>query len=74
MSHILEKVARNFSRGGKGVELKAGFKTLFLKPNCEGIALPPDSLALHVIQHIRNDSHNNAITGHRNKCTKVKKY
>lgn len=56
----------------KGVDRKAGLETLFLEPHGEGIALPPDSPALHVIQHIRDDSHNHAITGHRNKRAKVK--
>ncbi|MGL9774915.1 MAG: excinuclease ABC subunit UvrC [Sodalis sp. (in: enterobacteria)] len=56
----------------KGVDRKAGLETLFLQPHGEGMALPPDSPALHVIQHIRDDSHNYAITGHRNKRAKVK--
>ncbi|BAE74446.1 UvrABC system protein C [Sodalis glossinidius str. 'morsitans'] len=56
----------------KGVDRKAGLETLFLQPHGEGMALPPDSPALHVIQHIRDDSHNHAITGHRNKRAKVK--
>nr|WP_131864963.1 excinuclease ABC subunit UvrC [Biostraticola tofi] len=56
----------------KGTERKAGLETLFLKRHGEGISLPPDSPALHVIQHIRDDSHNHAITGHRNKRAKVK--
>ncbi|WP_074011967.1 excinuclease ABC subunit UvrC [Candidatus Sodalis sp. SoCistrobi] len=56
----------------KGVDRKAGLETLFLQPHGEGMALPPDSPALHVIQHIRDDSHHHAITGHRNKRAKVK--
>ncbi|KYP97280.1 excinuclease ABC subunit C [Sodalis-like endosymbiont of Proechinophthirus fluctus] len=56
----------------KGVDRKAGLETLFLEPHGEGIVLPPDSPALHVIQYIRDDSHNHAITGHRNKRAKVK--
>ena len=36
------------------------------------MALPPDSPALHVIQHIRDESHNHAITGHRQRRAKVK--
>ncbi|WP_456309416.1 excinuclease ABC subunit UvrC [Serratia proteamaculans] len=56
----------------KGTDRKAGLETLFLEPEGEGFALPPDSPALHVIQHIRDDSHNHAITGHRNKRAKVK--
>ncbi|WP_413742622.1 excinuclease ABC subunit UvrC [Sodalis sp. RH15] len=56
----------------KGADRKAGLETLFLKPHGEGISLSSDSPALHVIQHIRDDSHNHAITGHRNKRAKVK--
>lgn len=56
----------------KGTDRKAGLETLFLEPEGEGFSLPPDSPALHVIQHIRDDSHNHAITGHRNKRAKVK--
>ena len=56
----------------KGSDRKAGLETLFLEPEGEGFSLPPDSPALHVIQHIRDDSHNHAITGHRNKRAKVK--
>jgi excinuclease ABC subunit C len=56
----------------KGSDRKAGLETLFFVPEGEGISLPPDSPALHVIQHIRDDSHNHAITGHRQKRAKVK--
>ncbi|EKS1846076.1 MULTISPECIES: excinuclease ABC subunit UvrC [Cronobacter] len=56
----------------KGSDRKAGLETLFLEPEGEGFALPPDSPALHVIQHIRDESHNHAITGHRKKRAKVK--
>ncbi|QHM70548.1 UvrABC system protein C [Mixta intestinalis] len=56
----------------KGSDRKAGLETLFLEPEGEGFSMPPDSPALHVIQHIRDDSHNHAITGHRNKRAKVK--
>lgn len=56
----------------KGSDRKAGLETLFLEPEGEGFALPPDSPALHVIQHIRDESHNHAISGHRKKRAKVK--
>lgn len=56
----------------KGTDRKAGLETLFFEPEGEGFNLPPDSPALHVLQHIRDDSHNHAITGHRNKHAKVK--
>lgn len=56
----------------KGSDRKAGLETLFLQPEGEGFMLPPDSPALHVIQHIRDESHHHAITGHRQKRAKVK--
>lgn len=56
----------------KGTDRKAGLETFFFEPEGEGFSLPPDSAALHVLQHIRDDSHNHAITGHRNKRAKVK--
>jgi excinuclease ABC subunit C len=56
----------------KGADRKAGLETLFMRPEGEGMALPPDSAALHVIQHIRDESHNHAITGHRQRRAKVK--
>ncbi|CAK9884639.1 MAG: UvrABC system protein C [Candidatus Erwinia impunctatus] len=57
----------------KGSDRKAGLETLFFEPEGEGFSLPPDSPALHVLQHIRDDSHRHAITGHRDKRAKVKK-
>lgn len=56
----------------KGSDRKAGLETLFFVAEGEGVSLPPDSPALHVIQHIRDDSHNHAISGHRKKRAKVK--
>nr|WP_113869744.1 excinuclease ABC subunit UvrC [Brenneria salicis]NMN91129.1 excinuclease ABC subunit C [Brenneria salicis ATCC 15712 = DSM 30166]RBP57100.1 excinuclease ABC subunit C [Brenneria salicis ATCC 15712 = DSM 30166]RLM27700.1 excinuclease ABC subunit C [Brenneria salicis ATCC 15712 = DSM 30166] len=56
----------------KGSDRKAGLETLFFEATGDGVALPADSPALHVIQHIRDDSHNHAIGGHRKKRAKVK--
>jgi len=56
----------------KGSDRKAGLETLFFEAEGEGVSLPPDSAALHVIQHIRDDAHNHAISGHRKKRAKVK--
>ena len=56
----------------KGADRKAGLETLFFEPEGEGFSLPSDSPALHLIQHIRDDSHNHAIAGHRKKRAKVK--
>lgn len=55
----------------KGVERKAGMETLLInRSDCE-IHLPPDSPALHLIQHIRDEAHNHAISGHRKKRQKA---
>jgi excinuclease ABC subunit C len=56
----------------KRADRKAGLETLFFEPEGEGFSLPPDSPALHVIQHIRDESHDHAISGHRKKRAKVK--
>lgn len=56
----------------KGVNRKAGLEMLFLQPHGEGIELSPDSPTLHVIQHIRDNSHYHAISGHCNKRAQVK--
>ncbi|MBS9434011.1 excinuclease ABC subunit UvrC [Photorhabdus hainanensis] len=56
----------------KGSDRKAGLETLFFATEDKGVALPPDSPALHVIQHIRDESHNHAITGHRQRRAKVR--
>ncbi len=56
----------------KGVTRKHGLETL-VKISGEEFSLPHDSPALHLIQHIRDESHNHAISGHRAKRAKVKK-
>ncbi|NBI39908.1 excinuclease ABC subunit UvrC [[Haemophilus] felis] len=55
----------------KGVDRKAGLETLILSKQHKEIHLPPDDLALHLIQHIRDESHNHAIQGHRKKRQKA---
>ncbi|OBX09482.1 excinuclease ABC subunit C [Gallibacterium salpingitidis] len=55
----------------KGVDRKAGLETLLIGDAEHEIHLAPDSLALHLIQHIRDESHNHAITGHRKKRQKA---
>lgn len=56
----------------KGSDRKVGLETIFFSITGEGISLSPDSPALHLIQHIRDDSHNHAIMGHRQRRSKVK--
>ncbi|MEN2880724.1 excinuclease ABC subunit UvrC [Mannheimia haemolytica] len=55
----------------KGVERKAGLETLIISKWDKEIHLPPDSLALHLIQHIRDESLQHAISGHRKKRQKA---
>lgn len=55
----------------KGVDRKAGLETLIISKQDREINLPSDSLALHLIQHIRDESHHHAISGHRKKRQKA---
>ncbi len=49
----------------KGVTRKAGFETLIHGATGQERQLRGDNPALHLIQHIRDESHRFAITGHR---------
>lgn len=49
----------------KGPTRKPGLEQLFLSGHEAPIILPADSPALHLIQHIRDEAHRFAITGHR---------
>ncbi|MCS5558581.1 MAG: excinuclease ABC subunit UvrC, partial [Oceanospirillaceae bacterium] len=49
----------------KGETRKAGFERLFNGWTGQEIVLPSESSALHLLQHIRDESHRFAITGHR---------
>ena len=50
----------------KGPGRKAGLESLLVSGGPE-LHLPPDSPALHLVQHIRDESHRFAITAHRNR-------
>lgn len=54
----------------KGVNRKAGLETLLI-PGQSDLNLAENDAALHLIQHIRDESHRFAITGHRNKRGKT---
>lgn len=54
----------------KGPERKAGLEDLFVSGRAGVINLPQDSPALHLIQHIRDESHRFAITAHRQRRAK----
>ncbi|MGF1715374.1 excinuclease ABC subunit UvrC [Photobacterium chitinilyticum] len=56
----------------KGTSRKPGLETLLLVTG-EEFSMPSDSPALHLIQHIRDESHNHAISGHRAQRAKVRK-
>ena len=82
---VLAKYAANFITKqpkiigiAKGVTRKAGLETLILSGALSQTAdtefyLPSDSPALHLVQHIRDESHRFAITGHRARRNKVKR-
>ncbi|MFT6898935.1 MAG: excinuclease ABC subunit C [Paraglaciecola sp.] len=57
----------------KGSSRKAGLETLILEGNHATIPMAGDSIALHLIQHIRDEAHRFAITGHRQRRQKDKK-
>lgn len=56
----------------KGITRKPGLETLITTEG-EAFHLPSDAPALHLIQHIRDESHNHAITGHRAKRGKTRR-
>lgn len=56
----------------KGEERKPGLERLFLSGREGATILPTDSLALHLIQQIRDEAHRFAITGHRQRRSKAR--
>lgn len=56
----------------KGVTRKPGLETLITTDGDE-FNLPSDAPALHLMQHIRDESHNHAIAGHRAKRGKARR-
>ncbi|MFT4719625.1 MAG: excinuclease ABC subunit C [Candidatus Azotimanducaceae bacterium] len=56
----------------KGPGRKAGLETLFLESG-EQVYMAPDNPGLHLIQHIRDESHRFAITAHRQRRGKKRK-
>ncbi len=56
----------------KGTSRKAGLETLIMAGTREVIPMDADQPGLHLIQHIRDESHRFAIAGHRNRRQKIK--
>lgn len=56
----------------KGEDRKPGKERLFLSGQDAPTILPADSLALHLIQQIRDEAHRFAITGHRQRRAKAR--
>ncbi|WP_269618338.1 excinuclease ABC subunit UvrC [Zhongshania sp. BJYM1] len=57
----------------KGSDRRAGLEVLIRGDNGREINLPDNSPALHLIQHIRDESHRFAITGHKARRDKARK-
>lgn len=62
----------------KGEGRKAKFDTLLLSKgvlsgSTEKVILPHDSKAMHLLQHIRDEAHRFAITGHKKRRAKARK-
>ncbi|MET3998707.1 excinuclease ABC subunit UvrC [Marinobacterium sp. MBR-109] len=57
----------------KGPTRKAGFEVLIRGDSGEETVLASDSPALHLLQHIRDESHRFAITGHRARRGKARR-
>ncbi len=57
----------------KGTTRKTGFETLVHGETGRELQLPGDSPALHLIQHIRDEAHRFAITGHRARRDKARR-
>jgi excinuclease ABC subunit C len=56
----------------KGPTRKPGLETLHLVGQGE-LGLPPQGGALHLLQHIRDEAHRFAVTGHRQRRTKARR-
>ena len=57
----------------KGSARKAGFETLVMGASGRKLQLDGDNAGLHLIQHIRDEAHRFAITGHRARRDKRRK-
>jgi len=56
----------------KGTTRKPGLETIYLADHGE-VPIPPSSGAMHLLQHIRDEAHRFAITGHRTRRGKARR-
>lgn len=56
----------------KGTTRKPGLETIYLADHTE-VPIPPNSGAMHLLQHIRDEAHRFAITGHRMRRGKARR-
>lgn len=58
----------------KGDTRKPGLETLYIGSKEDEVVLPPDSAALHLIQHIRDEAHRFAVKSHRRRRDKKRRH
>ncbi|TDO98918.1 excinuclease ABC subunit UvrC [Marinomonas balearica] len=58
----------------KGDTRKPGLETLYIGSKEDEVVLPPDSSALHLIQHIRDEAHRFAVKSHRRRRDKKRRH
>ncbi|MCV2401290.1 excinuclease ABC subunit UvrC [Marinomonas sp. C2222] len=58
----------------KGDTRKPGLETLYIGSKEDEVVLPPDSAALHLIQHIRDEAHRFAVKSHRKRRDKKRRH
>lgn len=56
----------------KGVDRRPGLETLFLSGRATPLNVPGNGPAMNLLQHIRDEAHRFAITGHRNQRGKAR--
>lgn len=57
----------------KGADRRAGLEVLIRSDDGREVTLPDNSPALHLIQHIRDESHRFAVTGHKARRDKARR-